>query len=168
MSYIEQYKILHEIKPNYGKTSIKFLNVLSRIIKKNNFQSILDYGCGKSILIDTLKKRLSITTFKYDPAIHLYKDKPKQKFDLVICTDVLQHIPLDDLENVLKDISIYGDFIFFHIRTTFYKTILPNGDPANCTVFPKEWWEAKLSLYFKNLRIINYNSDSVTLTNANM
>lgn len=154
MDYIKQYELLYKIKKNYGKTSIKLYDMLKKIINDLNISSVLDYGCGKSKLLDLIKKNSKIKIFKYDPAIKKYSTLTKNKTDLVICTDVLQHVPLYDLDRVLKEIKSKGIYILFYIKCTNHKTKLPNKTYANCTVYDKKWWLEKLSNYFYNIKEI--------------
>lgn len=154
MDYIKQYELLYKIKKNYGKTSIKLYDMLKKIINDLNISSVLDYGCGKSKLLDLIKKNSKIKIFKYDPAIKKYSTLTKNKTDLVICTDVLQHVPLYDLDRVLKEIKSKGIYILFYIKCTNHKTKLSNGTYANCTVYDKKWWLEKLSTYFYNIKEI--------------
>lgn len=154
MDYIKQYKLLYKRKKNYGKTSIKLYDMLEKIINDLNILSVLDYGCGKSKLLDLIKKNSKIKIFKYDPAIKKYSTLTKNKTDLVICTDVLQHVPLYDLDRVLKEIKSKGIYILFYIKCTNHKTKLPNGTYANCTVYDKKWWLEKLSNYYDDIKEI--------------
>lgn len=154
MDYIKQYKLLYKRKKNYGKTSIKLYDMLEKIINDLNISSVLDYGCGKSKLLDLIKKNSKIKIFKYDPAIKKYSKLTKNKTDLVICTDVLQHVPLYDLDRVLKEIKSKGIYILFYIKCTNHKTKLPNGTYANCTVYDKKWWLEKLSNYYDDIKEI--------------
>lgn len=154
MDYIKQYELLYKIKKNYGKTSIKLYDMLKKIINDLNISSVLDYGCGKSKLLDLIKKNSKIKIFKYDPAIKKYSTLTKNKTDLVICTDVLQHVPLYDLDRVLKEIKSKGIYILFYIKCTNHKTKLPNGTYANCTVYDKKWWLEKLSNYYDDIKEI--------------
>ena len=119
MDYIKQYELLYKIKKNYGKTSIKLYDMLKKIINDLNISSVLDYGCGKSKLLDLIKKNSKIKIFKYDPAIKKYSTLTKNKTDLVICTDVLQHVPLYDLDRVLKEIKSKGIYILFPLYKLF-------------------------------------------------
>lgn len=153
-NYIKQYELLHIQKPHYGMTSIKFCDDIINIIKDKKFNTILDYGCGKSKLLDCIKNKMNVKTYKYDPAIKEYCKLPNNSIDFIICTDVLQHIPIYDLNRVLKEIKSYSNNCFFHIRCTQYYSRLPNGQFANCTVFPSEWWVKKLSEYFCNIMIM--------------
>lgn len=161
MDYIEQYKLLYEIKPKYGKTSIELLDIIKPVVK--NIKSILDYGCGKSSLIDEISK-LGIDTYRYDPAIDEYSIKPNKEVDLIICTDVLQHVPIYDLDNVLKDIRSLSKSLFMKVKCTTHPTKLPNGEYANCTVYPKEWWINKIKEYYDKLEIIDWHdTDSIII-----
>lgn len=154
MDYIKQYELLYKIKKNYGKTSIKLYDMLEKIINDLNILSVLDYGCGKSKLLDLIKKNKKIKIYRYDPAIKKYSKLTKNKTDLVICTDVLQHVPLYDLDRVLKEIKSKGIYILFYIKCTNHKTKLPNGTYANCTVYDKKWWLEKLSNYYDDIKEI--------------
>lgn len=154
MDYIKQYELLYKRKKNYGKTSIKLYDMLKKIINDLNISSVLDYGCGKSKLLDLIKKNKKIKIYRYDPAIKKYSKLTKNKTDLVICTDVLQHVPLYDLDRVLKEIKSKGIYILFYIKCTNHKTKLPNGTYANCTVYDKKWWLEKLSNYFYDIKEI--------------
>lgn len=154
MDYIKQYELLYKIKKNYGKTSIKLYDMLEKIINDLNILSILDYGCGKSKLLDLIKKNKKIKVYKYDPAIKKYSKLTKNKVNLVICTDVLQHVPLYDLDRVLKEIKSKGVYVLFYIKCTNHKTKLPNKTYANCTVYDKKWWLEKLSNYYYDIKEI--------------
>lgn len=154
MDYIKQYELLYKRKKNYGKTSIKLYDMLKKIINDLNISSVLDYGCGKSKLLDLIKKNKKIKIYRYDPAIKKYSKLTKNKTDLVICTDVLQHVPLYDLDRVLKEIKSKGIYILFYIKCTNHKTKLPNKTYANCTVYDKKWWLEKLSNYYDDIKEI--------------
>lgn len=154
MDYIKQYELLYKRKKNYGKTSIKLYDMLKKIINDLNISSVLDYGCGKSKLLDLIKKNKKIKIYRYDPAIKKYSKLTKNKTDLVICTDVLQHVPLYDLDKVLKEIKSKGIYILFYIKCTNHKTKLPNKTYANCTVYDKKWWLEKLSNYYDDIKEI--------------
>lgn len=154
MDYIKQYELLYKIKKNYGKTSIKLYDMLEKIINDLNILSVLDYGCGKSKLLDLIKKNKKIKIYRYDPAIKKYSKLTKNKVNLVICTDVLQHVPLYDLDRVLKEIKSKGVYVLFYIKCTNHKTKLPNKTYANCTVYDKKWWLEKLSNYYDDIKEI--------------
>ena len=143
---IEQYKILHTTK-KYGRSSIKLLKLIKKIIDFKP-ESILDYGCGQSKLLDYLKAK---RRYRYDPAIKKYIQLPKTKVDLVLCIDVLEHILEEDLDNVLKELKSLSNKVIFSIGTKLATHKLPNGLNAHITVKPKKWWIKKLSKYFNTV-----------------
>lgn len=154
--YLIQYKILHTENPDYGTSSIMLKEPIIKYITQFNAREILDYGCGKGVLSDELEKELSVKCFKYDPCIPEYSIIPEnKKFDLVICTDVLEHIPSQDLNKVLCHMSFLGKKFFLNISCRLAGQILPNGQNAHCTVFPPRWWYKKLSSYFKHIQEID-------------
>jgi SAM-dependent methyltransferase len=73
--------------------------------------------------------------------------------DYGFCTDVLEHIPPEKVDSVLKNISEScrkGAFIqiCFVLDVTGPATI---GEHLHLTVQPKTWWEGKLKEHFKNV-----------------
>lgn len=139
---ITQYKQIHE-QSDYGYTSKNLLYLLLPYIKELEAKTILDYGCGQSTLTDSIKGELEpsdIKTYKYDPAISEHCTLPEEKVDLVLCTDVLEHIPYADLEEVIKKILSLGEHAIFIISTKKAKQFLPDGSNAHCSVYKGSWW----------------------------
>ncbi len=154
--YIEQYKILHLIKKKYGKSSEKLLDIIEPILVENKITSLLDFGCGKSSLANKISELYGIDCYKYDPAIEKYSTLVNEKIDFVICTDVLQHVPYYDLENVMSTIRSLSDFALLKIKCTTHHTLLPNGQPANCTVHDEKWWMNFIYNYYNCIEKIDF------------
>ncbi len=162
---IDQYKIAHKngIKKNNGL--IDGINTFSgRSLENNLFDikkiisdtasvDLLDYGCGKAIWYTNT---ITVNNIEYsgvsnfwnikefylfDPGVDKYSKKPNKKFDGVVCTDVLEHIHPDDIENVVTEIfSFAKKFVFFDIATVEDNKILSNGENAHLIVKPHKWW----------------------------
>jgi hypothetical protein len=109
---------------------------------------ILDFGCGKSELVDKCALYFKGNAFRYDPAIDAYSSPPKGKFDLVINTDVLEHLDESEIDLVLHDISRLTDNCFFNISTRKAGKILSNGENAHSTIQNKVFWKRKLKKFF--------------------
>ncbi len=142
---IAQYRKIHQEK-RYGYTSQNLFLLLMPFVQEISPKSLLDYGCGQSNLVFMLRDALdpdnteSVTAYKYEPAIKELSSLPVEKADLVLNTDVLEHIPNEDLEPVIKKIlSISGNALFV-ISNKEAKEILPDGTNAHCSVHPPEWW----------------------------
>jgi SAM-dependent methyltransferase len=93
--------------------------------------------------------------------IHLLAFDPKV-YDLVLCTDVLEHIPFRDIENTLSKISMLvkpGGNAFLVIasdpskhenhpeRSAASAELKESGLKIHETVKPRSWWLAQLSKY---------------------
>lgn len=157
---IEQYKLLYEQKPNYGASSQKIFNIVLQVINQYKPNTILDYGCGRSRLLDMISEQIDVNIFKYDPVFEMYSQLPKQKVDFVICTDVLQHVPEIELFDNLFEISQLGDRCFFKIKCSDHPTCLPSGEPTNCTVHDKQWWKNFLYKYYSSIEEIFCSDNS--------
>lgn len=113
-SKVQQYKILHSNDDTYGKASLELVNEVSVFIEFLKPKVILDYGCGKGALVKELQKLYpKIDIYGYDPAISENDILPNIKPDLIINTDVLEHIPEQELPEVIKRISMIGTNCFF-------------------------------------------------------
>ncbi len=97
--YLEQNKALHEARESYGMSGINSAKYVVEIANAIGTEDILDYGCGKG----TLGQCMNIAIKEYDPCIE-GKDTPPEPADLVVCTDVLEHIEPDFLDDVLDDL----------------------------------------------------------------
>ena len=152
MKYLEQYKQIHRGK-KYGISGDQLVEPLSKIITKH--KSLLDFGAGQSNTATKLSKLLGIeSVVLYDPAVIGRDMVPLGAYDTVICTDVMEHVPEEEVSQVLTDIWGYteeeGEAIFV-IALRLAGEVLPNGDNAHCTVQPKEWWESRLREVFVNV-----------------
>ena len=149
--YINEYKILHENLASFGSGACMYIEEVSLIIDYLKPKTVLDYGCGKANLIKELvHKYPDIEFYGYDPAIKGRDVLPIEKADLVINTDVLEHIPEDELPNVIANIASISENAFFGLHHALAYTILPNGENAHCTVKPPIWYYNLFCQFYKN------------------
>ncbi len=82
---------------------------------------------------------------EYDPGI-IGKDALPKPADLVIATDVLEHIEPELLGNVLEHIrSLARLGVFLNIATSPAREILPDGRNAHLIIRPPAWWREELA-----------------------
>ncbi len=143
---------LHSENATYGGNGprwAKMVRDLVETMKKDKgvgeLPTVLDYGCGKGFLAE----ELDFPIWEYDPAI-LGKERLPKPADIVICTDVLEHIEpstldavLDDLRRVTKKVGV------FCICTSPAFKKLADGSNVHQIVMPKTWWQMKLAEYFE-------------------
>ena len=142
--YLEQAKQYHKDDNKWQGVALKkFIPAINQIIKDKGIESILDYGCGKA---KYHPKEWNAT--KYDPAVPEYQNKPTDKFDLVISTDVLEHIPVDNLKDAIDDIFSYSKkWVFVSVCCRKANAILPNGYNAHATIESAKWWRELFKPY---------------------
>lgn len=148
--YIQHYRELHQTT-EYGRSSEKLIARILPEVLELRPGTILDYGCGQSHLVDMLQYSTEVNVFRYDPAIAGIDTLPVQKADLVINTDVMEHIPPADVDDVLADIRRISPRAIFNIATAPAQCVLPNGENAHCTVQSNEWWKQKLLSHFDHV-----------------
>jgi hypothetical protein len=140
--YIDQYRELHRRRDDYGGTGGKWMTTVLALIMQSGFKSALDYGCGKAALWAAIVEYLpsNFSWQNYDPCMEEYEDPPRPA-DLVICTDVLEHIEPDCLDHVLDDLArCTKKEILFNVATRPADNRLPNGQNAHLIQEPISWW----------------------------
>lgn len=165
--YLEQHKLMHKSGFFGGQTCLSYAEPLQRLVKQRNPTSLLDYGCGKGdqYFVNRLHERLNCPMpTLYDPCYDPFKQKPEGSFSGVICTDVLEHVPEDDIEDVVREIfSFATDFVFIGVSVRPAAKILPNGENCHATIRPIDWWVNKiLKLKPNNIKIFIYYEDPKT------
>jgi hypothetical protein len=148
--YADQYKQMHEDPTIFEGNSITtHLKDIEIMIHQFKAKTLLDYGCGKGNQYHVgrvhEKHFDGVMPSLYDIGVEQYNTLPRGKFDGVICTDVMEHVPEDKVDEVLNQIySKAKKFVFFGICDILAVKNLPNGENAHCTVKPMEWWREKI------------------------
>lgn len=135
---------LHRVRDDYGAGGMRWAKEIFELAKSVGTEDILDYGCGKS----TLAQNMPFNIQQYDPAIPKYSAKPHPA-DIVTCTDVLEHIEPDHLDDVLADLArLTRKVAFMVVATREAKKTLPDGRNAHLIVEDGPWWFSKMIKYF--------------------
>ena len=135
---------LHNRNRNYGTSGYLYAEEILNLCKRINSYDILDYGCGKNTLANTLPFIIK----KYDPAIRSFHEDPISA-DIVVCTDVMEHIEPDLLTNVLQHIkSKSNKLVYFAISTAKAAKTLDDGRNAHISLYDHIDWFKKISEIF--------------------
>lgn len=149
-----EYRRMHDAGKFSGVSLKPHLAEINNLVREYNVQTLLDYGCGKALMHD--KHRLAKEVNLYDPYYEPYSQKPIGNFDMVICTDVLEHIPEDAVGKVLAELLDYANkVLFLAICTKPANKSFANGDNVHVTVKPKEWWDLMLQTN-KDIKIVRH------------
>ena len=127
----------------------KFRNFCKEEISKKNINTLLDYGGGGSdwdepnfepTTGETAKQFFKIEEVnKFEPSRNLMEKKPS---DCVICIDVLEHIFIADVPNIVNELfSLSKNLLIINVACYKAAAILPNGENAHITIRSPVWWK---------------------------
>ena len=137
-----------------GKMLMEQATPIRDMIARTRSRSVLDYGCGKGEayqqkdieLLDgekvpSVQEYWKLETIHcYDPGYEPFSQLPTERFDGVICIDVLEHITETDLGWVIEELfSEASRFVFATIACYPALKNLPNGQNAHCKIRPPLW-----------------------------
>ena len=182
LKHIGYYKQMHKKGINFingvkknseesynGQTTSQYADIIKKIIEQNNYRTLLEYGCGKAFYYDNqfVLKNKKINSLKdywgvgvrlYDPCFEKFSVLTTKKSDLTICIDVLEHIPEEDINWVLKEFfKLTKSMVFMNIACTPAVALLPNGKNAHINIQTPKYWHEKLmemKKMYKNIKII--------------
>lgn len=143
-----------------GTSLLSHVERIRRAIEASGARTILDYGAGKGhqyrpfpVIVDGVHVADSIAEYWdvdevrcYDPGCAAHAALPPGQFDGVVCTDVLEHCPEEDLPWILDEILGFARrFAYLNVACTPARKTLPSGENAHATVRPPEWWLERVS-----------------------
>jgi hypothetical protein len=128
-------------RQRWGADGAKHADAVRALADRVKAETILDYGCGRGELEKALApQRVS----GYDPGIPGREGMPKP-CDLVVCTDVLEHVEQDRLDNVLEHLkNLAGKALYCVIALRPANAVLPDGRNAHILLRSAEYWAEKL------------------------
>jgi hypothetical protein len=163
---LEQYREMHRagdpkkgVPPEQmfdGRSLPRQAFRIKALVRRTGVSTLLDYGCGKGnsyrapAFTDGLQHWNGVREYwgvanvrLYDPGYPPYAELPSGSFGGVICTDVLEHCPLEDLPWIVGELFGYAEkFVFANVACYPAGKSLPNGENAHCTIQPASYWRA--------------------------
>lgn len=135
------YEKVHRETP-FGKRR-KFPAHLRDYVESTQPKSILDFGCGKGNLVKILQEEYpDKKIYGYDPANPQY-DTDFPNVDLIISTDVLEHIEPASIDQVIEMLCLKSIYQFHLISCAPAKLFLPDGRNAHLIQETADWWKNK-------------------------
>lgn len=194
--YLNEYKALHskstgfrymgELMPSDSGDRLfngrdferNLWNVFREWAEKRESFRVLDYGCGKAkhLFQPHLEGKTFHTFFAgkvqeyycYDPGNARYATRPADDagFDAVICADVMEHVPDEHVDAVMKEIGKWlhpKGVGFYSISGQPAKKCFDDGENLHVNVQPIEYWQEKLKLTNRRYVMV-YTADDITTT----
>ena len=158
--YIKQLQSLHNdrTRPQGFGGKVKELGQFHNYMNIWNPSSLLDYGCGKGVILANLKEKYPNTVCEgYDPAVLMFNKEIGKQFECVFSNDVLEHIEPEMIDKVLQHIdSCATKYIWLRIDTLPARKRLPDGRNAHLILQHPDWWKQKLE-QFINGSLVYFN-----------
>jgi hypothetical protein len=144
--YIQQHRLAHGNPKEFrGRSLPAHIDQINHLLREHHCHSILDYGCGKA---QCWPPEWQGRITGYDPAYEPHSAPPQGVYDMVICTDVLEHVPESAMAGVIAHIfELRRRWAYISICTRPSRKTLPDGSNKHVTVRPPDWWRQQLEQY---------------------
>lgn len=159
MLITDQYRELNRrlhATGKFGRYGDKWATQVRDLARQESLTDLLDYGCGQGMLRKALGEMApELQVREYDPAI-AGKDLPPEPADLVVCTDVIEHIEPELLNNVLDDLQrLSRKRLFLVVSTRQAAKVLEDGRNAHLIVQPESAWRP---IFDARFRVVDWQS----------
>ncbi len=152
VSYYNEYYFAHCCGTPYQHNEewLHFFDsIAERLVKDICPKTVLDAGCAMGFLVETLRQKkveawgVDISEYaiqKVSPAIQPYcwvdsVTKPfPRKYDLIVCIEVLEHLPPQEAEQAIANFCQHTDDVLFSSSPFDYK------EATHFNVQPPEYW----------------------------
>jgi len=154
-SLIPDYRKLAETADgNFGGLSIlNHVKSIRSLAQQVDAKTMLDFGCGRGDAYRSPHKlhhqiglsRGDVTL--YDPAFRPTSALPTGQYDLVVCSDVLEHIPEHEVDEFVARLFGYAKkAVWASVCCRPAKKFFPGTNTnLHVTVKPIEWWRQKFT-----------------------
>ena len=153
----------------YGTTGARNAGdqVFALIRSLNRPLTVLDFGAGKQSLGKYVLEMCEVYGLphkpkwtNYDPAVPGIDQLPTKQFDIVVSSDVLEHIEPDCLDNVIETLDALCARTQFHsIACDPAGLIMPDGRNAHLICERLDWWLDKFGVAGQAEEDNRYNMD---------
>lgn len=139
-----------------GQSLPEHAPAIRQLIEQTGAASLIDYGCGKGLQYQwrdlimpdgTIASSLSAywgepSLVLFDPGYPPLSTRPDGPADGLVCTDVLEHCPEEDMAWIVDEMfSLARHFVFANVASYPAAKTLPSGANVHCTIRPPQWWE---------------------------
>lgn len=158
--YKQQLQLKHATSP-WGGGGWTWIPDVARLIVKHKLRSpsVLEYGSGRRTFARTMEWAMPhVRVYEYDPGVPELDRLPDSdlQFDLVLCTDVMEHVEEQFVVPTLNRLFHYTRHAaIFNIACNPAKSLLPDGRNAHITVKPSAWWRERIERLWPDIEVRN-------------
>lgn len=154
----EAHEKKHYDKHHNSFESLGYVKMFEDLIDEfvpPNIKNTLDFGCGRGLVLPTLLEKNAIVCDRYDPFYFPQKVYEGKEYDLIISTEVFEH-----LQNPLE---VFKELLL-HLKDDGYVLLMSAFHPANDEEFFKWWYIRDIThIGFFNLKTFEYIADELDL-----
>lgn len=143
--YAVMQRMLHA-QDLYGERGDKWADTVLALIAEHQATSVLDYGCGRGSLRRAVMatRPIGLRFDEYDPGVDGKHILPSFA-DLVVATDVLEHIEPDKLDAVLAHLRLLArKAVLVVVALVPTAKVLADGRGAHLIIRPSNWWRKRV------------------------
>lgn len=138
-----------------GLSLLQSTKAIRKVVKEYGVQTVLDFGSGAGDAYRSPHKihhewglrRASV--FLHDPSFREHEALPPagKLFDLVVCSDVLEHIPEAEVDTFINTLFGYArKVVWASVCCRPARKTFPGTETnLHVTVQPLDWWAAKFA-----------------------
>ena len=150
--HIKAYQEIHSTG-HYGSSATELhLQTVMEAVRLRQPRSIVDYGCGRSDLVAHFWLDGQRKIARYDPAIPGFSVMPTERFDLALVCDVMEHIPMANVDRILLEVQKLAPCALFTISLKLARKKLPDGRNSHVTLLKAGEWARWLESVFGSVR----------------
>lgn len=155
--YKKEMERLHS-KKAIGSGGGQWTGPIKKLCIKHDVDTLLDYGCGQRRLGRKLAIEIpNLDIREYDPGVEEVSALPSPA-DIVVATDVMEHIEPRHLSAVLEHIqSLARQRVFMTVATGPAKKKLSDGRNAHLIQADPLWWFNVLCRHFDIEEVNSYD-----------
>jgi hypothetical protein len=153
-SLVNDYRKLAKVADgNFGGLSVlQHVKSIRKLLTETESHTMLDFGCGRGEAYKSPHKlhhqlglpRAAVTL--YDPAFMPTSKLPVGQFDLVVCSDVLEHLPEHEVDDFVARLFEYAKkAVWASVCCRPAKKFFPDGRNLHTCVKPFEWWRDRFN-----------------------
>lgn len=156
MKYKKEYQQMHDrhlFRAWKGNYDDRVIGMVKKHVKINGSKTLLDFGSGSGdqYKIGKVNEQFGISADNvvcYDPGVKEFEVLPDQMFDCIISTDVMEHIPEEELPDVIKYITTHArHFAYIVVFCGLAVKKFPDGTNVHVTIKRPDWWKEQFSKY---------------------